>query len=149
MKIDRRLKILNAKNGGIYYVVRISILPLCWYLCFITFYEELSFKTGICQSCSGMLKAINNPLPGIVWVFLTAFIYQIFPKIFRNDFYDYYEKGKKIGEIKFDNGDIYYGQVYDTEENNEILANGRGFLTKLNGDIVKGVWEFGKLNSKE
>ena len=47
-------------------------------------------------------------------------------------------------EIKYKNADIYYGQVKDTDDG-FTMANGKGLLTKKNGNEIKGVWKKGEL----
>ena len=147
MNKDNRFNILNSKNGTVYYIVLLSFIPFYFYLFFIKFYEKLSFETGICESCSGILIFIQNPIPGILLVLFISFTFYFFPKVFKNDFVDYYEKGKKIGEIKFNNGDVYFGQVSISKEN-EIIPEGRGYLTKSNGKILRGNWTDGTLNTE-
>lgn len=147
MNKDKRLNILNSKNGTIYYLVLFSFIPFYFYLFFIKLFKILSFSTGICESCSGILIFINKPIPGILFVIFLSFTFYFFPKIFRNDFVDYYQKGKKIGEIKFDNGDVYFGQVLISEEN-QVIPDGRGYLKKSNGQILCGIWRDGILDIK-
>lgn len=145
MNKDKRLTILNSKNGTIYFIVLFSFIPLYFYLFFIKLYDQISFNTGICENCSGILILIRNPIPGILFSTFIIFTFYLFPKIFRNDFVDYHEKGKKLGEIKFDNGDIYFGQVFISQEN-EVIPEGRGYLTKSNGQILRGIWRNGIVN---
>ena len=144
---DKRINFLNSKNGTVYFIVLLSFIPFYFYIFFIKFYEKLYFETGICESCSGILIFIQNPIPGILFVLFISFTFYFFPKVFRNDFVDYYEKGKKIGEIKFDNGDVYFGQVFISQEN-EVIPEGRGYLTKSNGQILRGIWRDGILDTK-
>ena len=52
---------------------------LYFYLIFFVFFDKLSFKIGICDTCSGLMRLINNPLPSIIFVTLflgTAYILQ-------------------------------------------------------------------------
>tara|TARA_B100000787_G_scaffold21614_1_gene14644 strand:+ start:428 stop:862 length:435 start_codon:yes stop_codon:yes gene_type:complete len=143
MKKDKRINI-NDKNGTTFYFLFLCCLILYFYVIFFIFLDELSFKTNFCESCSGPLMLINNPVPAIMWAILTVLTAVIFPKIFRSDYVDYYERGKIIREIKYKNGDIYYGQVKDTDDG-FTMANGKGLLTKKNGNEIKGVWKKGEL----
>jgi hypothetical protein len=143
MKKDKRINI-NDKRGTTYLFLISCCLISYFYVIFFVFYDQLSFKTGFCDSCSGPFRLINNPIPFLLWGFLAIITCFIFPKIFRDDYIDFAEKGKTIREITHDNGDIYYGQVKDTSDGYTI-ANGRGILRRKNGEEVKGVWKNGKL----
>ena len=88
-------------------------------------------------------KLINNPMPGVFFAILLIGTTYLLPKVIRSDYWDHSERGKTIREIVFDNGDVYYGQVKDTDDGH-TSGNGRGFLTKKNGLVIKGLWKNGK-----
>ncbi len=54
-----------------------------FYLIFFKLYDLLSVKTGICETCSGPLKLINNPLPGLIWGILAIITARTLSKIFK------------------------------------------------------------------
>ena len=56
---------------------------LYFYIIFFISYEYISIKTGICESCSGPLRLINDPLPSVIWVFVTILTAIILSKIFK------------------------------------------------------------------
>ena len=107
----------------------------------------LSFKTNFCESCGGPLRLINDPIPSIIFATLLISTSVIFPKIFRNDYAEFSEKGKVIREITFENGDIYYGQVKDTNDGYTI-PHGKGILKDKEGIEKKGIWKLGILQKK-
>ena len=145
MKKDKRINI-NDKNGTTFYFLFLCCIGLYFYLLFFVFFDQLSFKTSICQSCSGPLKLLNNPVPPITWAVLTIVTAIIFPKIFRSDYVEFYEKGKIIRELKYDNGDIYYGQVKDSK--NTTIPHGKGILKRKIGEELKGIWKDGILKKE-
>ena len=145
MKKDKRINI-NDKNGTTFYFLFLCCIGLYFYLLFFVFFDQLSFKTSICQSCSGPLKLLNNPVPPITWAILTIVTAIIFPKIFRSDYVEFSEKGKIIRELKYDNGDIYYGQVKDTK--NSTRPHGKGILKRKIGEELKGIWKDGILQKE-
>ena len=145
MKKDKRINI-NDKNGTTFYFLFLCCIGLYFYLLFFVFFDQISFKTSFCQSCSGPLKLFNNPVPPITWAVLTIITAIIFPKIFRSDYVEFSEKGKIIRELKYDNGDIYYGQVKDTK--NTTIPHGKGILKRKIGEELKGIWKDGILQKE-
>ena len=146
MKKDNRIHIKD-KTGTTYYIILLSCIALYVYLIFFVFYDVLSFKTNFCESCSGPLRLINDPIPSIIFATLLISTSVIFPKIFRNDYAEFSEKGKVIREIMFENGDIYYGQVKDTNDGYTI-PHGKGILKDKEGIEKKGIWKLGILQKK-
>ena len=134
MKKDKRIHIKD-KTGTTYYIILLSCIALYIYLIFFAFYEAISFKTNFCESCGGPLRLINDPIPSIIFATLLISTSVIFPKIFRNDYAEFSERGKIIREITCKNGDIYYGQVKDTDD---------GYTTPHG----KGIWKLGILQKK-
>ena len=145
MKKDKRINI-NDKNGTTFYFLFLCCIGLYFYLLFFVFFDQISFKTSLCQSCSGPLKLLNNPVPPITWAVLTIITAIIFPKIFRSDYVEFSEKGKIIRELKYDNGDIYYGQVKDAK--NTTIPHGKGILKRKIGEELKGIWKDGILQKE-
>ena len=146
MKKDKRINI-NDKNGTTFYFLFLCCIGLYFYLLFFVFFDQLSFKTSICQNCSGPLKLLNNPVPPIAWAVLTIVTAIIFPKIFRSDYVEFSEKGKIIRELKYDNGDIYYGQVKDSKDT--TIPHGKGILKRKIGEELKGIWKDGILKKEK
>ena len=145
MKKDKRINI-NDKNGTTFYFIFFCFIALYFNLLFFVFFDQLSFKTSFCQSCSGPLKLLNNPVPPIIWAALTIITANILPKIFRSDFVEFNERGKIIRELKYDNGDIYFGQVKDSKDT--TIPHGKGILKRKIGEELKGIWKDGILKKE-
>ena len=59
---------------------------------------------------------------------------------------EFSEKGKIIRELKYDNGDIYYGQVKDSKDT--TIPHGKGILKRKIGEELKGIWKDGILKKE-
>ena len=77
MNKDKNIK--SKKKLGIGTLILIFSFFLYFYLIFFVFFDKLSFKIGLCNTCSGLMRLIDNPLPSIIFAILflgTAYILQ-------------------------------------------------------------------------
>lgn len=141
MKKDNRID-LKDRSGIKFQLFIIFILIFFFYLVFYKFQKYTFIKTGLCESCHGILGILNNPLPGFIYAFSVGIAFLAFSKIFKSDWYDYREKGKIVGELQYDDGSNYFGQIKKINKD-EFVAHGKGYLTTKDNKIIKGKWKNG------
>ena len=140
MKKDRRINI-NDIRGFKTQLIFLTYLIFYLYLTF-KYWSELSFNTGLCESCGGIFGVIKNPVPGIFFAILFFGTTAILPKVFKSDYWEYHIQGIKglnITELNFKNGDRYVGQI--TKIKKEYALHGKGYYVKKNDKKIKdGYW---------
>ena len=131
---------LNDKHGWKGQFIILFILFFYLYLV-IKFWENISIKTNLCESCGGILRIINEPIPPIVFTVLLVITINLFFKCFKSEGLNNLLKGLFSHKITLDNGDVFEGTI----KRKERVPHGKGTYTTSDGKVIKGIWKNGKL----